>query len=89
MDIMGRRMLRLLGIGALAIAVPQLALASDSGNGATLKLAMGPTSAAQKNQGPSTASGSTVANCSLSEGTCDKPHQRHKTKRALSAAQSR
>jgi hypothetical protein len=88
MDIMDRRVLRLLGIGAVAMAIPQLALASDSGNGATLKLAMGPTSAAQKNQSLSTTSGDTVANCSLTEGTCDKPHQRHKTKRAASAVQS-
>jgi len=89
MDIMGRRVLRLLGIGAVAIAIPQLALASDPGNSATLKLAMGPTSAAQKKQVPSTTPANTAANCSPSEGTCDKPHQRHKTKRAISAAQSR
>jgi len=38
-------------IGAFAIAVPQLASASDFENGATFKLAMGPMSAAQKNQG--------------------------------------
>jgi hypothetical protein len=77
MDIMDRRALRLVGIGAIAIAIPQLALA------------MGPTSAAQKNQNSSTSSGTTVANCSLSEGTCAKPHHRHKSKRAVSAAQSR
>jgi hypothetical protein len=77
MDIMGRRVLRLVGIGAIAIAIPQLALA------------MGPTSAAQKNQGPPASSDTTVATCSLSEGTCAKPHQRHKSKRAVPAAQSR
>jgi hypothetical protein len=89
MDIMGRRVLRLVGIGAIAIAIPQLALASDSGNGATFKLAMGPTSAALKNQGPSTSSDTNVANCSVSEGTCAKPQHRHKSKRTVSAAQSR
>jgi hypothetical protein len=89
MDIMGRRVLRLVGIGAIAIAVPQLAMASDSANGATFKLAMGPTSAAQKTQSSSTTSDNSVATCSLSEGTCAKPHHRHKSKRAVSAAQSR
>jgi hypothetical protein len=81
---MGRRVLRLVGIGVIAIVIPQLALASDSGNDATFKLAMGPTSAALKNQGPSTTSDTTVTNCSLSDGTCAKPHHRHK--RAVSAA---
>jgi hypothetical protein len=99
MHIMGRRVLRLAGIGIIAIAIPQLAtteqaiaeqaLASDSGNGAAFKLAMGPTSAALKNQGTTTTSDNTVANCSLSEGTCAKPHHRHKSKRSISAAQSR
>jgi hypothetical protein len=89
MNIMGRRVLRLVGIGVIAIAIPQLALASDSGSGATFKLAMGPTSAALKNQGASTVSDNTGANCSLSEETCAKPHHRHKSKRAVSAVQSR
>jgi hypothetical protein len=82
MDIMGRRVLRLVAIGAIAIAIPQLASA------------MGPTSAAQKNQNPATSSDTTVANCSLSEGICAKPHQyyrlgRNKSKRTASAAQFR
>jgi hypothetical protein len=77
MNIMGRRVLRLVGIGAIALAIPQLALA------------MGPTSAAQKNQGPSASSDTTVATCSISEGTCAKPHHRHKSKHAVSAAQSK
>jgi hypothetical protein len=50
MNIRGRHALRLIGIGAFAIAIPQFASASDSTDGAALKLAMGPTSAAQKNQ---------------------------------------
>jgi hypothetical protein len=77
MDIMDRRVLRLAGIGAIALAILQPAWA------------MGPTSAAQKNQNPSTTADTTAATCSLSEGTCAKPHHRHKTKRATSAAQSR
>jgi hypothetical protein len=89
MNIMGRRVLRLAGIGVIAIAIPQLALASDSGSGATFKVAMGPTSAALKNQGPSTTSDTTATNCALSDGTCAKPHHGHKSKRAISAAQSR
>jgi hypothetical protein len=51
MNIIRCHLLRLVGISAAAIAIPQLASASDSGNGAAFKLAMGPMSAAQKNQG--------------------------------------
>ena len=40
----------LVAIGAFAIAVPQPVSASDFENGATFKMAMGPMSAAQKNQ---------------------------------------
>jgi hypothetical protein len=49
MNTMGRHVLRLMGIGAVALAIPQLASAFDSENGAAFKLAMGPTSAALKN----------------------------------------
>jgi hypothetical protein len=52
MNIMSRHVLRLMGIGAVAIAIPQLASAFDSGNGDAFKLAMGPTSAAQKEPKP-------------------------------------
>ena len=89
MNIMGRLVLRLVGIGAVAIAIPQLASAFDSENGSAFKLAMGPTSAAQKNQGPRTASDTTVAKCTPSEGTCPKPHHRSKHRRVGSAAWSR
>jgi hypothetical protein len=54
MSIMGRRILRLIGVSAVAIAVPQLASA------------MGPTSAAQKNS-PQATSDKAVANCAASE----------------------
>jgi hypothetical protein len=47
MNIMGRHVLRLMGIGAVAIAIPQLASAFDSENGAAFKLAMGSTIAAK------------------------------------------
>ena len=89
MNIMGRLVLRLVGIGAVAIEIPQLAPAFDSENGSAFKLAMGPMSAAQKNQGPQTTSDNTVTKCAPSEGTCPKPHYRSKRRRAGSAAQSR
>ncbi len=85
MNIMGRHMLRLMGIGAFAIAIPQLASAFDSENGAAFKLAMGPTSAALKNQTPSTTSDNTGTKCIASEGTCPKPHHRSKRMSAGSA----
>jgi hypothetical protein len=89
MNIMGRYVLRLMGIGAVAIAIPQLASAFDSGNGAAFKLAMGPTSAAQKNQNPSTASDNAGTKCIPSEGTCPKSHHRSKRMSKGSAAQVR
>jgi hypothetical protein len=88
MNIMGRHVLRLMGIGAVSIVIPQLALAFDSGNGASFKLAMGPTSAAQKNQSPPTTSDNTGTKCSPSEGTCPKPHHRSKRMSAGSAPAS-
>jgi hypothetical protein len=81
MNIMGRDVLRLMGIGAVAIAIPELASAFDSENGAALKLAMGPTSAALKNQSPSKTSDNT--------GTNPKPHYRSKRMSADSATQAR
>jgi hypothetical protein len=41
-NIMGRHALRLMRICAVAIAIPQLASAFDSENGAAFKLALGP-----------------------------------------------
>jgi hypothetical protein len=67
MNVMGRNLLRVAAIGAVAIAIPQLASA------------MGPTSAALKNQSVQTASDSTVTKCIPSEATCPKP--RHRAKR--------
>ena len=76
MNIMCRHILRLAALVAFAIAIPQLALASDSANSAAFKLAMGPTSAAQKNQGPSATSDTPV--------TAPKPHHRTKHKHKAS-----
>jgi hypothetical protein len=76
MNIMGRHVLRLLAIGGLAIAIPQLASASDAGSSATFKLAMGPMSAAQKNQS-STAATSDTTGLTCPEGSCWKPRYRH------------
>jgi hypothetical protein len=78
MNIMDRYVLRLMGIGTVAIAIPQLASAFDSENGAAFKLAMGPTSAALKNQTPSTISDNTCTKCTPSDGNCPKPHHRSK-----------
>jgi hypothetical protein len=50
MNIVPRHVVRLVAICAFA-TVQQLAPASGSENGATFQLAMGPMSAAQKNQG--------------------------------------
>jgi hypothetical protein len=42
---------RLIAVGALTLTVPTFASASDATPGNSFKLAMGPMSAAQKNQG--------------------------------------
>jgi hypothetical protein len=54
MNIVPHHVVRLVAICAFA-TVPQLAPASGSENSATFQLAMGPTSAAQKNQQGNTA----------------------------------
>jgi hypothetical protein len=73
------------GVASVAIAIPQLASAFEA-DGAALKLAMGPTSAAMKNQGPSTTADKAVAKCDPSVGTCPKPHHRSKHRSRGSAA---
>ena len=75
MNNMSRHILRLVGIGVFAVVIPQLASASDFGNSTALKLAMGPTSAAQKNQGPATMD---------TPDTAPKPHHRAKHKHKAS-----
>jgi hypothetical protein len=59
MNIVLRHVLPLSAIGALAIAIPQFASAA-AGNGPTFSFAMGPMSAAQKNQGVSVQSDDAV-----------------------------
>jgi hypothetical protein len=51
MNIVPRRVARLAAIGAFALGCSQLASATESTSGAAIRLAMGPMSAAQKNQG--------------------------------------
>ena len=85
MKITPRVVLLLAGVAAVAIAIPQLASAYEA-DGAALKLAMGPTSAAMKNQGPSTTAEKAVAKCDPSVGTCPKPHHRSKHRSRGSAA---
>jgi hypothetical protein len=52
MNMLFRCTSRLIVTGALTLVVPTLASASDLDQAKSFKLAMGPTSAAQKNQGP-------------------------------------
>jgi hypothetical protein len=78
MKIMRRRLLQLIGIGVATIASPMMASA-----GGGFKIAMGPTSAAQK-PGRSGA-GSPVTTCSPYD-PCSKPRNRPKHPRARSRA---
>jgi hypothetical protein len=55
MNIMYRCATRLIAASAFVIIIPTLAAASDVERDTSFKLAMGPMSAAQKNQGSSTA----------------------------------
>jgi hypothetical protein len=55
MNIVFRSAARLIAIGAFIVIIPASASASDVERDASFKLAMGPMSAAQKNQGNSTA----------------------------------
>jgi hypothetical protein len=56
MNIVPRHVVRLAALGTFAMALPLVASAHDFENGATFQLAMGPMSAAQKNQGTSATS---------------------------------
>jgi hypothetical protein len=83
MNVTRRRVLRSLGLGAAAVALPKLAFAFDSGTGAQLKLAMGPTSAAQKPGGPVPHPDAVVIPCGYVGGPCVKPrhYSRRRTRR--------
>jgi hypothetical protein len=72
MDIMRRRMLQLVGFGAVAIASPELSSALDAETGGAFKTAMGPTSAAQKPGGTGANSGAV---------TTGGPSESHRPKR--------
>ena len=82
MDIMRRAVLRLAGIGAITIAAPQLASGLDPERSPALKLAMGPTSAAQKPGGPPTAPANPVPTCQSPDVVCTTPHHHSKRRRA-------
>jgi len=56
-----RRASRLIAVGACALVVPTLASASDFDQAKSFKLAMGPMSAAQRNQGNATAEAAPAA----------------------------
>ena len=71
---MAPHVLQLFTVAGFAIAVPQLARASDAGTGRAIKLAMGPMSAPLKNQGMQTA----AADPPPSMG--QRPHHRSKCK---------
>jgi len=68
-----RRVSRLLIVGAAIVVVPQFASAA-AGNGPTFRFAMGPMSAAQKNQGTST----------QPDTAATRPHDRSKHRRRRS-----
>jgi len=82
MNSMRRHLLRLAGIAVVAIALPQLASASDDANGGAFRLAMGPTSAAPKNQGRPAMSEQPATKCDPAVATCRKPHHRSKHRHA-------
>jgi hypothetical protein len=71
MNSMRFHLLRVAGIGVVALALPHLASASDNA-GAAVRLAMGPMSAAHD-----AISEDKVPGCTSSEG-CGKPHHRKK-----------
>jgi hypothetical protein len=55
MNVVPRYALRLIAMTVFLLASSHLAVASDTASGPTFRLAMGPMSAAQKNQGQGTA----------------------------------
>jgi hypothetical protein len=86
MNVMRRRMLRLIGIGMATIASPMIASALEAQAGGAFKMAMGPVSAPQKPGGPP--ANSAVTTCSPYE-SCGRPRNRPKHKHAHSAAPRR
>ena len=86
MNIMRRRVLQLVGIGAVTIASPTLASALDAETGGVYRTAMGPVSAPLKPGGPPS-NGVTMA--TPSESPRMRPHHGHKHRRAHSIAPTR
>jgi hypothetical protein len=69
MNLMRRRMLQFVGFAA-TIGLAALALARDPEGGAELKLAMGPTSAAQKPGGPARPANDPPPTCARLDSPC-------------------
>jgi hypothetical protein len=81
MDV-ARRMLQLTAACMITFAGTASAFALDEG---TYQIAMGPTSAPMKPGG--TGTGSPVATCSPSNGSCPQPHRATRHRRARAASQ--
>jgi hypothetical protein len=75
-----RRMLQLSAACMITFAGTASAFALDEG---TYRIAMGPTSAPMKPGG----TGSSVATCSPSDGSCPQPHRAARHRRAPAASQ--
>jgi hypothetical protein len=86
MNIMRRRVLRLLRIGAVTIASPMLASAVDAETGGVYRTAMGPVSAPLKPGGPPS-NGATMA--TPSESPRMRPHYGHRHRRPHAIAPTR
>jgi hypothetical protein len=86
MNIMRRRVLQLVGIGAITIASPMLASAVDAETGGVYRTAMGPVSAPLKPGGPPS-NGMTTA--TPSESPRMRPHRGYKHRRAHSISPTR
>jgi hypothetical protein len=86
MSIMRRRVLQLVGIGAVTIVSPTLASALDAEAGGVYRTAMGPVSAPLKPGSPPS-NGLTTA--TPSESPRMRPHHGHKHRRAHSIAPTR
>jgi hypothetical protein len=71
---MKRRVLRLAALGTFAIALQHTAPALAAGNDAPVRVAMGPTSAAQKNQNQGRQASTETT------GSTAKPHVKQKNK---------
>jgi hypothetical protein len=86
MNIMRRRVLQLVGIGAVTIASPMLASAVDAETGGVYRTAMGPVSAPLKPGGPPSNSATTAT---PSASPRMRPHHGYRHRRAHSIAPTR